>query len=507
MQTKTRVILNTAVMYVKAIITMLISLVTVPLILKALGHSDYGLYQLIGGVIAMLSFLNSSMTVSTQRFMSVSMGENDADKLNTIYNVGFVLHLLISVLILFLLEAFKPLIFSGFLNIESDRMFAAQIVYQILIISTILTVLSVPFNAALNAHENLTVFALIEIIDSLLRLLLAFVLIYSPIDRLVFYSIGMGIVAVVVFTMKFLYVRYKYKYLVLKPRRYFDKKQFSKMFGFAGWNTMGSMALIGRNQGISVVLNVFYGTIINAAYGIANQVNSLMNYLSQTLQQAINPQLMRSEGMKDRERMMRISYISCKYSVLIICLPAIPLIIEMPYVYKLWLNNIPPYSVVLTQLVLVLTIVSQYSSGIQSAIQSVGRVRSYYITVSLLLLLNVPLSYFILRAGYPPYYTVVCFIGVEIVTLITRLIFVKKYVGIEIKKYFFEVVFPTVITMVVSSVPAFFIYTTMTESFGRLVLVCSIYAISYVTLAWFLVLDTEQKKYLQSMIGKYILRK
>ena len=507
MQVKTRVIVNTAVMYAKAIITMLLSLVTVPLILKALGHSDYGLYQLIGGVIAMLSFLNASMTVSTQRFMSVSMGENDNGKLNIIYNIGFVLHLLIAVFIVVLLEAFKPLIFSGFLNIEPDRMFAAQFVYQILILSTILTILSVPFNAALNAHENLTVFAVIEIIDSLLRLLLAIILIYSPIDRLVFYSIGMGAVAVIVFFMKLIYVRFKYKYLVLKPIRFFDRNQFNKMFGFAGWNTMGSMALIGRNQGISIVLNIFHGTIINAAYGIANQVNSLMNYLSQTLQQAINPQLMKSEGMNDRSRMMRISYISCKYSVLIICLPAIPLIIEMPYVYKLWLQDIPQYSVILTQLVLALTIVSQYSSGLQAAIQSVGKVKSYYITVSLLLLLNIPISYFILKAGYPPYYTVVCFIGVELLTLVTRLLFVKKYVGIEIKKYLFDVVFPTIITMFVGFIPAYCINMFLLESFYRLVLVCGVYAIVYITIAWFLVLDADQKIYVISILEKFKLRK
>ena len=507
MQTQTRVIINTMVMYAKAIITTLISLVTVPLILKNLGHSDYGIYQLIGGVIAMLSFLNASMTVSTQRFMSVSIGENNKEKLNQIFNVGFTLHFFIALFLLIVLEAFKPLVFSGFLSIDPDRLYAAQVVYQVLILSTILTVLSVPFNAAINAHENLTVFAIIYIIDACLKLILALVLIYSPIDRLIFYSIGMGLIAIAVYLMKYFYVKFKYKYLNLSPRNYFDKEQFRKMFGFAGWNTMGSLALIGRNQGISVVLNIFHGTIINAAYGIANQVNSLMNYLSQTLQQAINPQLMRSEGMNDRERMMRISYLSCKYSVLIICLPAIPLILEMPYVFKLWLQDIPQYSIVLTQLVLALTLVSQYSSGIQAAIQSVGKARSYYIAVSILLLLNIPFSYYILKAGCPPYYTVICFIDIEIITLITRLCFVKKYVGIKIKKYLREVVMPTIITMVSSFAPAYFIHRIMSESFIRLLLVCIVYVIVYLTLAWSFVLDKEQKNYMNSIIERINLKK
>ena len=496
--------MNTAVMYAKAIITTLISLVSVPLILKALGHSDYGIYQLIGGVIAMLSFLNASMTVSTQRFMSVSLGENNNREFNLIYNVGFTLHLLIAVFILVLLESFEPLVFSGFLNVEPDRIIAAKVVFQILIISTVFTIISVPFNAVLNAKENLTVFAIIHIIDSMLKLLLAVVLVYSPIDRLIFYSIGMGLIAAFAFLMKLLYVRFRYKYLVLSPLKTFDKNLFIKMFGFAGWNTMGSMALVGRNQGISVLLNIFYGTIINAAYGVADQVNSLMNYLSQTLQQAINPQLMRSEGMKDRDRMMRISYISCKFSVLIICLPAIPLILEMQYVFKLWLHDIPQYAVILTQLVLTLTIITQYSSGLQAAIQSVGKVRSYYITVSFLILLNVPISYYLLKAGLPPYYTVVCFIGIEVITLVTRLLFVKKYVGIGIAKYLRLVMLPTIVTILIASAPAYLIQQFMHESFFRLIIVCTSYAISYMILAWLLALDEQTKLYILSVTRKLL---
>jgi O-antigen/teichoic acid export membrane protein len=493
-------------MYAKAIITTLISLVSVPLILKALGHSDYGLYQLIGGVIAMLSFLNASMTVATQRFLSVSMGENSSGKLNIIYNVGFISHLIIALFLFIIFEAFEPFVFSGLLNVAEERVFAAKIVYQVIILSTVSTVLSVPFDAVLNAHENLIVFAIIHIIDSVLKLILALVLIYSPIDRLIFYAIGMGLIAVLALLMKYYYIKWKYRDLQLKPRRYFDREQFKKLFGFAGWNTMGSMALIGRNQGIAVVLNVFHGTIINAAYGIANQINSLMNYLSQTLQQAINPQLMKSEGMRNRERMMRISYISCRFSVLIICLPAIPLIIEMPYVLKLWLKEVPQYTVILSQLVLTLTIVTQYSSGIQAAIQSVGKVRSYYITVSSFILLNIPISYVLLKLGLPPYYTVICFIGIEIITLVVRLVFVKKYVGISLIHYFKEVILITIITMLSGAIPSYLVHLLLPESFVRLIIVCLLYIIIYIVVAWFIALDSNQKDYFKTILTKLNLK-
>lgn len=495
MQAKTRVMVNTAVLYGKAVITTILSLISVPIILRALGQSDYGLYNLLAGVIAMLSFLNASMTVSTQRFLSVTMGEGNSEKLNFIYNTSITLHLIIGLFVILLFEVFAPLLFSGFLSIEPERVAAAKIVYQVLVISTFFTIISVPFNAVLNAYEDLVVFAIIHIFEALLKLLVALMLIYCTWDRLIYYSVGIAIIAIVVFLIKLVYVYIKYKQLTLSIKKFFSREQFNQMFGFAGWNTMGSVALLGRNQGIAIVMNVFFGTLINAAYGIANQINGLMSYLSSTLQQAINPQLMKSEGMNDRERLIRISFISSKYSVLAICLPAIPLIIEMPYVLLLWLRDIPPYTIVFSQLVLTLTIVAQYSSGIQSLIQSVGRIRPYFITVSLILLLNIPLSYFLLKMGCPPYYTIICFIILEAVALLIRLLFARKYVGVSIRNYLKSVLFPTLLPLFCAGVPSYLLHITIPESFSRLVLISAVYAIIYLIMAWIFSLGKSEKDY------------
>ena len=500
MQTKTRVLVNTVVLYGKAVITTVLSLISVPIVLKALGQSDYGLYNLVAGIIAMLSFLNASMTVSTQRFMSVSMGTGNREEINSIYNTSIILHLIIGLFVVLLFEVFAPVVFSGFLNIDIERIGAAKIVYQVLIVSTLFTIVSVPFNAVLNAYENLVVFAIIHIVEALLKLLVAIVLIYSTFDRLILYSIGIALISVVIFVAKLVYISYKYRKLTLQPQRFFNKEQFVKMFGFAGWNTLGSVALLGRNQGVAMVMNVFYGTLINAAYGVANQINGLMSYISSTLQQAINPQLMKSEGMNDRNRLIRISYLSCKFSVLAICFPAIPLIIEMTYVLTLWLKDVPLYTIAFSQLVLTLTIVAQFSSGIQSSIQSVGRIRPYYITVSAILLLNIPISYIFLKEGFPPFYVIVCFIILEVLSLFTRLLFARKYVGISIQEYLKRVMYPISITLLCAGLPALSLHVLLQQSFIRLVLVCITYAVVYIIVAWLVVLEKNEKEYFSNII-------
>ena len=500
MQAKTKVLVNTIVLYAKAVINTLIALVSVPLILKALGQSDYGLFNLVAGVIALLSFLNASMTVSTQRFMSVAMGEGNSEKLNLIYNTSFSLHVIIGIFVIFLFESFAPIVFSGFLKIEPDRIQAAVTVYQILIVSTFCTIMSVPLNAVLNANENLIVFAFLHILEALLKLLLAIILLYCPFDKLIFYSIGIALITVGVYFLKFVYIIRKYHNLNLHPKLYFDKTLFKEMFGFAGWNTFGSIALLGRNQGVAMIMNVFYGTIINAAYGIANQINGQMSYISSTLQQAINPQLMKSEGMSDRLRLIRISYISCKYSVLAICLPAIPLIIEMAYVLKLWLSDTPKFTVIFSQLILMLTIVAQYSSGIQSSIQSVGRIRPYFFTVSSILLLNIPVAYCLLENGFPPPYAIVCFIFTEFLSLITRLLFARKYVGISLRDYFSKVVLKTVVPMFSAAIPVCLIHILMPESFLRLLSVCMLYAAIYLVIVWLFAFNKSERDYFIKLI-------
>ena len=475
MQTSTRVVFNTIVLYVKVILSLAISLISVPLVLKALGPSDYGLYALVAGVVAMLSFLNNSMTVSSQRYMSVAMGEGSYGKINSIYNTSFLLHLGLGLLVAVAFEVIGLFAIDR-LNILPERMHSAKIIYQFLILSTFAKIVAVPFDALVNAKEDMLPFSIIELIDSLLMLAIAFSIAYIPGDRLIFYGICVASISVLTFFMKYGWCRYAYKDCRIKLKEYKGKFHIKEMLDFTGWNLFGGLAMMGRNQGVAVIINIFLGTIVNAAYGVANQINGALGHFSATFQKAINPQLMKSEGMKDRSRLFRISYISSKFSVLALAFFAIPLLIEMEEVLTLWLkDDIPPYTMHLARYIILLSLVYQYSTGIMSAIQATGKIRDYQITMGTILLLNVPVAYYILKFGYPVYYTTMAFVVMEVISLCVRLYWSNRLIGMKVTDYLKHVIFPTGVIILIPTSLALMPHFLMERSFIRFIIVCTIY--------------------------------
>lgn len=504
MQTATRVIFNTIILYVKVILSLAIALISVPLVLRALGASDYGLYNLVAGVVVMLAFLNNSMTVSSQRFMSVAMGEMNEEKINIIYNTSFLLHLVLGILVVVAFEFIGIFVIEK-LNILPDRMWCAKVIYQFLILSTFAKIISVPFDALINAKEDLLAFSVIELIDSILLLFVAFSITYIKGDRLIFYGLCIAIISGLTFIMKYAWCKKTYKNFSIKFTRYRGKFLIKEMLGFTGWNLFGGLAMIARNQGVAIIINLFLGTITNAAYGIANQINGAIGNFSSTFQKAINPQLMKSEGMNNRYRLVSISYISSKFSVLALSLFAVPLIIEMDEVLKIWLkDDIPPYTMRLAQSIILLSIVYQYSVGIMSAIQATGRIKNYQITMGTILLLNVPIAFIILKLGYPVYYTTMAFVVLEVISLFVRLLMASRLVGMNIKDFTYNVLNPTLITIVLSTIGAILPHVLLQQSLLRIVVVCAIYGVLYIILTYKFAFNEEQRILLVTKIKHYI---
>lgn len=493
MHTSTRVLLNTTILYLKIIITTVISLVSVPMILHALGDSDYGLYNLIAGVITMLAFLNASMSVSTQRYISVAIGEHNLNRYNEIYNSAIVLHLALGLVIVTVFEIAALFLFDGKLNIDPDRIAVSKVVYQFLVVSTFFTIISVPFGSVLNAKENMLAIAIVDIIDSVLKLLVAIYLFHCSFDKLCTYGFLMMLISLFTALFYWGYVKIACKEFTISIKRHFTKVTFREMLGFTSWNAFGSIAMIGRNQGTAIILNIFYGTIANAAYGISNQINSVLNTFSSTFQRAINPQLMQSEGMGDRNRLMKISFVSSKMSVLVLCVFAIPLIIELNYVLELWLTEIPEYTTVLCSLILVLSIVVQFSPGLMSAIQATGKIRNYQLTMSAIILSNVPIIYLVLKMGFPIYSSVIVFIVIECIALSVRIHMAEKIVGINGRLFIKDVVFKSVLCIIMACIPSIIIHSLMPTSFLRLVAVTLVYETLYVFLVWHMGLSADEK--------------
>ena len=472
---------------------MSISLISVPLVLSALGASDYGLYNLVAGVVAMLSFLNLSLTVSSQRYMSVAMGAKDIEGIDIVYNTSFYMHLFLGAIIIVLFEFGS--FFIDKLNIEPDRLWCAKIIYQFLIISTFVQIISVPFDALINAHEDMHAFAIIETINSLLLLVVAISLKYYDGDKLLFYGLFVCFIAIATFLMKYGWVRYSYRNYRINIVKKWSKLQIRGMFGFAGWNLFGGIAMIGRNQGIAIIFNIFLGTIANASYGIANHINGALSNFSGTFQKAINPQLMKSEGMKDRERLLKISFISSKYSVLALSFFSIPLIIEMPDILHIWLNNnIPPYTIELTRYILLLSIVYQYSVGIMSAIQAVGYIRNYQIAMGCIILLNLPMAYILVKTGYPIYYVTIGFVALELISLVVRIKMAEVLVKMPPVVFIKEVVIPTLIIIIPSAIFCLIPYIVISSIWLRFIFVSLAYCSLFFILFWLIALDENMKR-------------
>ena len=348
-----KILFNTIFLYIRIIVSIVISLWTVPIILGTLGVEDYGIYNLVAGIIAMLSFLNISMIVSTQRYMSVSLGKEDKSILPNVFNASIVIHFLLGLVIVAMLEVCSLFVFDGFLNINPERIDASKLLFQFLIANMFVMVMSVPFDAAINAHEDMMFFSIVSIFEYGLRLLLAFALAYISVDKLPFYGFGLLCITIIVFVIKFVFRYYKYPSLRIKLRNKIDFSLMKSMLKFTGFNVVSSFSLVASRQGLAVFYNLFFGTIANTAYGIANQINGALSYFSTTLPNAMNPQIMQSEGANDRQKVISMSLISSKLSTIILACVVVPLILEMPYVLQLWLKEVPLYTVELCRLILI----------------------------------------------------------------------------------------------------------------------------------------------------------
>ncbi len=495
-----KILSNTIFLYIRIIVSTIISLWTVPIILENLGVEDYGIYNLVAGIIAMLSFLNVSMIVSTQRFMSVSLGKDDKNIISNVFNVGLVIHILLGLIIVCLLELCSLFVFDNFLNISPERIGASKLLFQFLIANMFVMVISVPFDAAINAHEDMMAFSIISIFDFVLRFILAFSLAFVKIDLLVFYGFGLLCISLLILVIKFTYRYYRYSNLRIQLRSKFDYLLMKSMMKFTGLNVIGSFAIVGSKQGIAVIYNLFFGTIANTAYGIANQVNGAISYFSTTLPNAINPQLMQSEGSNDRSRVISMSLVSSKFSTIILACFAIPLILEMPYVLGLWLTEIPTYTVEMCRLILVLSLFYQISTGLMSAVQAVGNMRNYQISLSILYLLTLPISYIGLLYYKSILIPLVVCIVMEVISLLVRIVFAQKLVGIDFKEFIFKIVLPLMLCILLSSIVPYLVTLFISQSFFRVLLTTVSFLSIFLLLLWFVLFNSSDKNFIKNII-------
>jgi Na+-driven multidrug efflux pump len=435
--------------------------------------------------------------------MSYAQGEGDESKQKNIFNVSVVLHIIIGLFIVVILEIAGKILFNGILNIDPDRIGVAKLIYQFLIVSTFVNVITVPYNAVVNAHENMLFVAILGIIESFAKLSIAFYVTYTGTDKLASYGFLMASLAVALLLITRIYCRRKYNEATIKIKKYYDKSLFKEMTSFAGWSFLSSAASLITMQGMSIALNSFFGTVANAAQGVANQISGQLMAFSTTMLKALNPALVKSEGSKNRRQMINITMIGSKFSFILLSFFAVPFLLETPYIMEIWLKDVPEWAIIFCRLELIRNLILQFIVVVQTGIGAEGRIKSFSIMRSISYFLPLPLAILFFSLGFPPYTMYILWIlswGVGGIFIV--LYYANKNYGLSIKEYIANVVLPSgylfVITFVLGYLPLLF----MERSFLRLILVGTITSTAFLASLWFISLNTIEKELIISMVKK-----
>lgn len=502
MSTSTRIIKNTGYLYVKMGITVLLSLYTTRLILASLGASDFGIFNLVGGVIFMLGFLNVTMANATQRFMSYAEGNGNIENKRRVFNVSLALHIAVAIVTgIILMMAMNPL-FNMVFNILPDRVFASKVIYVSLVVSTMFTILNVPYDSVMNAHENMLYYSIIGIIEAFLKLIVAFLCVYSSHDKLIVYGVLMAFIPFITLTIMKVYCHKKYEECVISFHRYWDNGLVKQIASFFSWNFLTAISSLASAYGGGLVLNHFFGTVVNAAQGIANQINGQMSALSANLMKAVNPVIVKMAGSKEIASMNKVTLEGCKFSTLLIALFAVPMVLEMPYVLKLWLKDVPEWTIAFCCLQLVITLICQTASGMSTGVYAEGNIKWYAIYKSIMNLTPVLITYIVLIVGGSPVWFYVVMVLIWAIGGNAVIVYYShKHCRMEIKTYFTEVVNPVIIVITIMAIGGGLVIFFIPESLLRLVVTIATTSILFAS-SLFLILNKEEMLAVQNFIKR-----
>ena len=487
--------------YTRTIINVCLSLYSTRLILSALGQSDYGIYSVVAGVIAMMSFITNALVVTTQRFLSIYHGKNDPQKIRQIFGNSMLLHILIASILGMVLFCLGSWITHDFLNIVVERQQAAWYVYNAAIVMLMLTFITAPIRALFIARENIVYISIVDVVDGILKLLIAIGLSHIAYDHLVSYSVLMAGITLVNLLAFSIYASAKFPEFHLPRLRDWDKQFIKELSHFAGWTTYSMGCIIGRNQGIAVVLNIFYGTIVNSAYGIAQQVLGAVQFISTSILNAMNPQIMKAEGSGDRSRMVRLCEYESKYAFLLLSLVAIPLIAEMDTVLHFWLGEVPKHAVMFCRFILAASLCDQISIGLTSANQAIGKIKIYNLVFYTLKLLVIILAWCCIKVGLPLVTIMWCYVGVELFTSLLRLPLMKRIAHIAIlpfcKNVFMRIIMPLISMCGICAI----IKENIDSPYRVFLTISSSLLIGFVTI-WVTSLTPIEKEFAKSFLGR-----
>lgn len=444
----TRIAKNTILLYIRMLVSLVISLYTSRAILQILGEDDFGIYNVVGGVVVLFSFLTNAMTNSTQRFLNYNLGLKDEKKIANVFNTSMLAHFTIFGVVLVLAETIGLWFVMTQLNIPAERYTASLWVYQASIIATLLNIIVIPYRASIIASERMSIFAYISILDVVLKLVIVLILPYFAVDSLILYSFLLSGISLLNFVL--------YRFICRRKMAFthfhfiWDKAQYKEQMTFSGWYLFGGLATVGAKQGTNILINIFYNVAVNAAVGIANQVRNAVFGFVTSFQTAFNPQIVKLYAAGEQDKLLSLIYRSSKFSYYLLFIISLPIVVFCEDILSLWLVNVPNYAVVFTQIVIITSFTEALSAPLWTAIGATGKIQKYQIWVSLIILLDIPLVYLLFKFGFSPVWAFLINFVISLAAYFYRLIYISQYVNYTLLTYVKMVLFPCLLVTVIS---------------------------------------------------------
>lgn len=494
-----RIAKNTLLLYVRMLFTMAVSLFTSRVILNTLGVEDYGINNVVGGIVTMFSVLSGSLSSSISRFITFELGKGNIERLKTIFSTGVNIQLGMSVLIIIIAEAVGIWFLNAKMNIPADRMVAANWVFQCAILTFVLNLLSVPYNAAIIAHEKMSAFAYISVVEVSLKLIIVYMLMISPFDRLETYAVLLLLVGAVI---RFIYGCYCKRHFEECTYHFvFDKPVLKEMTGFAGWNFLGNGAYMLNTQGVNILMNLYFGVAVNAARGVATQVDAALKQFVNNFTTAVNPQITKSYAQGDLDYMHKLVCRSAKFSAFLMMFFTVPIILETNTILTIWLKTVPDYAVIFLQWIIISSFMDTVlANSLVTSMFATGKIKRYQIIVTTVGCLVFPLSWIAFKLGFEPQVGYILYFIIYTILLFVRLYLLKDMVKLPVMMYIREVLYKLVPVIVVGFAIPGILILTMDAGWLRLILVCLLSVLVTAASEYFIGLSNKEKDFVAEKI-------
>lgn len=500
-----RIAKNTIFLYFRMLFLLGVGLFTSRVVLSSLGAQDYGIYNVVGGFISMFTIFNAGLTSATQRFITFDLGKGNLKELRDTFSTCVIIYMMIALVILVVAEVGGVWFLENKLTIPTDRLYAARWVFQLSLITLIIGLVSTPYNALIVSHERMGAFAWISIYEALAKLAVAYQIYVTSYDKLIVYAVMLCIVQLSVRIIYNVYCNRNFK--ESKVIFNFNWAKIKKIYGFTGWAMFGGLANIGFTQGLNVLLNMFFNPVVNAARGVAVQVQNIINGFVLNFQTALNPQIIKSYAKGDTSYMFKLIFASSKFSFLLLFVMSLPVMLEAETLLGLWLKEVPQYTPLFFRLIIITTMIDGISNPFMRAVDATGNIKKYQIIVGGILLMIVPVSYVVLKLGGAPYSVFIVHICMSFLAFLMRLYLVRKLINYSVMMYWKNVLSRLIVVVIISVVFSLFVRAKMEPSLIRLIVVSLFSASAVLLLSYNIALLPNERALLKNKFQSIIQKK